>query len=149
MLSVAAFLLSLLLACETTDSNGDSGTAVGDSCPQLDCRDRLTLTVLDPDGDPADTYSGSVTTPQLDEVVFSCPSDADSFPGGYCDDDGEVATYIYGLTVEVNVSAGDDAPSFSGELTPVWEAPYDSPECGHYCYMAEETVQLVPCDGCG
>lgn len=149
MLRVAVFLISSFLACKTTDSSGNDDTALGDECPQLDCRDRLTLVVLDPDGSPADSYSGTVSTPQLDAVEFSCPSEADSFPGGYCDDGGEVATYIYGLTVEVSVSAGIDAPSFTGEITPVWTAPYDSPDCGHYCYMAEETIQLEPCDGCG
>lgn len=144
MLSAVVFLISSLLACKTTDGNANSDTSLGDQCPQLDCRDRLTLLVLNPDGSPADSFSGTVTTPQLDAVEFSCPSEADSFPGGYCDDVGEVATYVYGLTVEASVSAGLDAPSFNGELTPVWTAPYDSPDCGHYCYLAEETIQLVP-----
>jgi hypothetical protein len=40
-------------------------------------------------------------------------------------------------------------PVTGGTIVPSWDAPYDSEECGHSCYLAEESVTLEACDGCG
>jgi hypothetical protein len=49
----------------------------------------------------------------------------------------------------VSIFEGPDGASFGGTIVPSWEAPYNSDECGHFFYLAEETVTLEACDGCG
>lgn len=137
---IAALLL--LSACTSTPPD-DSGA----ECPMLDCRDTLSVTVLAVDGAPSDAFNYRATADGV-SISGTCTEPA-SQPDATCLGDGRVDLYLYGATVELGVDEGDDAPYWSGTLTPAWEAPYDSEQCGHYCYLAEETVQLEPCDGCG
>jgi hypothetical protein len=132
------FLLTLAAACSTPSL--DSGPA----CPGLDCVDTLTLTVLNPDGSPADRFSGSASGPDGVEVAFACDDSASADADPRCRGEGRVELLLYGASVQVHVDQGDDAPSFDGAVEPAWEAPYDSEECGHYCYLAEASVTLVP-----
>jgi hypothetical protein len=125
----------------------DTDTAGGADCPMLDCRDALTLVVLDPDGTPADRSFGGWVEAGGVRTTFSCFG-GEPFDGGFCNAN-MVTLYVYASTFDVYVDQGDDAPYWSGDVTPVWDAPYDSPECGHYCWLAEDTVQLDPCDPCG
>ena len=145
-------LLASLLACspdKPDDSSPGSGDT-GDACPMLDCRDTLTLTVLGVNGAPSDWFTFNVTaTVSTETSSGSCGSEPHSQEGATCYGDGRVDVYLYGESVELFVAEGDDAPYWFGTLTPTWTAPYDSDECGHYCYLAEETVQLLPCEGCG
>ncbi len=143
-------MLILLLACDLKlggDSNPVTGT---EPCPMLDCRDTLSLTVLRVDGSPALDFEYRVQPPDGGALVSgSCNAEGASSADALCYGDGRVDVFVYGETLEVSVSEGDDAPYWSGTLTPVWTAPYDSEACGHYCYLTSETVQLVPCEGCG
>ena len=119
-------------------------------CPALDCRDALTLHVLDTDGLPLDAFTGSLQTDGGDTIHFSCDATPSEFSGGACGGDGTVTLYSYASTYTGEIDVGiDDGPTWAGELTPEWTAPYDSPECGQTCDVAEESVQLVPCVDCG
>ncbi len=141
-------MLFLLLAC--TGIAGDDSTKGVDPCPMLDCRDTLSLSVLGVDGSPATSFEFRIQPPDGASLISgTCGGDPVSNPDATCYGDGRVDVYTYGETLEVAVSEGDDAPYWSGILTPAWTAPYDSEACGHYCYLAAETVQLVPCEGCG
>lgn len=147
-------LILPLLAClhpdsgiplDSTDTT-DSGT---DACPGLDCRDQLDLLVLGVDGSPSDGFGGTLSWTDADPVAFNCWDDTSAFDGGMCLGDGGVRFWTYAASYALSVFEGDDAPWWAGTLTPSWTAPYDSEECGHYCWMAEEVVQLEPCEGCG
>lgn len=134
--------LLLLLACQP-DLDGAS------DCPGLDCRDELTLQVFSPDGSPSTSFAGALTPPDADPIALACHAPGDSFDGGYCDGDGKVRIWTYAESYALTVYEGMDAPYWSGTITPAWTAPYDSDECGHYCWIAEEAVLLEPCEGCG
>lgn len=135
-------VLLLLLACTSSPPDDSSG-----ACPMLDCRDTLSVTVLAVDGSPSDAFNYRANADGV-AISGSCNGPA-SQADANCLGDGRVELYLYGTSVELAVDEGDDAPYWSGTLTPTWAAPYDSDACGHYCYLAEETVQLEPCDGCG
>ncbi len=137
-------MIPVLVACTLGDK--DSGVPV--ECPGLDCRDELTLTILSPDGSPSDGFTGNATI-EGGAASFSCFGSASTQERAACGEDGVLRLYLYATTVYLGVAEGDDAPYWSGELTPSWTAPYDSDECGHYCYLAEERITLLPCEGCG
>lgn len=119
-------------------------------CAEMDCQDALTLRVLDTDGMPLSAFTGALQADGGDPVHFSCDATPAAFSGGICGGDGTVTLFSYGSTYTGEIDIGiDDGPYWAGEFTPAWTAPYDSPECGHYCYIADESVQLVPCDSCG
>jgi hypothetical protein len=139
-------LLSLLL---TALGCSGPGSDTASPCPGLDCVDSLTLTVLNPDGTAAERFGGWAAGADGAQVRFACGDTPLTDPGARCLGDGRVEVLLYGETVEVYVDQGDDAPYFTGTVTPVWEAPYDSEECGHYCYLSEASVTLDPCEGCG
>jgi len=142
--------LPLAFACRTGSTETDStagGTA--EPCPGMDCPDELTLQIRSPDGSPSDAFGGWAELQDGTRSSFACGDTVEAFDGGRCLGDGSVALNLHGSTVMVWVDEGDDGPWFSGELTPTWDAPWDSEACGHYCYIAEETITLEPCDGCG
>ena len=134
-----------LLGCPSPGAD----TSQVNTCPGLDCADALTLTVLDPDGAAAVQFSGHVTRTDGTLLSFSCGDAPVTDDGAVCLGSGQVQLMVYGEVLDVYIDQGDDAPFFSGTITPAWDAPYDSEECGHYCYIAEESVSLVPCDDCG
>ena len=141
-------LASLLtaLACTGTD---DSAPIDQTQCAELDCRDAISIFVLDVDGSPALSFSGTVTLADATPIDFACSGTQSWFDEGICNEDGSVTLWVYGETLTVSLAKGEDAHYFSGDSAPAWTAPYDSQECGHYCYIAQETVQLVACEGCG
>ena len=129
---------------------GDTAdTGIGAACPMLDCQDALTVTVLNDGGTPESSFSGTATPSEGDPVAFSCDAGVGSGAGFHCLSGGQVELNVHGETVELSVSEGPDGASWSGTLTPEWDSPYDSPECGHYCDLAEETVELEGCGDCG
>lgn len=138
-------LLVLFLACAGSGADSDTMTA----CPGLDCRDAVTLTVLDPAGSPMTWFEGNFLTGAADEIEFSCGWTSSSFDGGVCEGQGVVTLFTYTPTLSGWLDGGDDAPSWAGTITPEWTAPYDSEDCGHYCYLAQQEITLDPCDGCG
>jgi hypothetical protein len=140
-----AFLYVLVnaLACSSAPTASDP------ACPGLDCVDSLTLTVLDPSGAPAERFGGWAAVGDGARISFVCGDTPLTDPGARCRDEGRVELNLYGDVVDVYVDQGDDAPNFQGSIAPTWEAPYDSEECGHYCYLSEVSVTLDPCDGCG
>ena len=140
-------MILFLLACGSPgDSGADSG---GDLCPMLDCRDALSLTILSPDGEPSAWFDVSAYVDGVAVGSWMCGSTGESFEGATCYGDGRVDLYLYAEVLEIHASEGADAPSWSGSLSPAWTAPYDSEACGHYCWLADETIELEPCDGCG
>ena len=144
----ATILLTGLTACaidEDAPKPADSGTV----CPGMACPDELTLSVISPDGNASTRFAGWARLTDGTETNFSCGSEVESFDDGRCLGDGRVALYLYGETIELWVDEGDDAPWFSGTISPAWDAPWDSDECGHYCYIAAESVTLLPCENCG
>lgn len=139
----------LLLACRASpDPSAETGDSA-DACVQIDCRDALTLEVLGVDGGPSEGFGGQLTDAEGLGIQFSCWTQDESFEGGYCRGEGRVELWTHSASYQADLYEGDDAPWFSGRLEPSWTAPYDSEECGHYCWLAEETVQLEPCEGCG
>lgn len=139
-------MLFLLLACVPPASVNDDSAP--DPCPMLDCRDTLSLTVLGVDGGPSLWFSYNVDAGGT-TLSGICGASPDTQPDAICYGDGRVDLHVYSESLDVLVAEGDDAPYWSGTLTPSWTAPYDSEECGHYCYIADETIQLLPCEGCG
>ena len=142
----APFALIAAFACTCAE---DSAPLDQTQCPGLDCRDAISLFMLDPAGAPALSFSGTVTVADSAPIAFTCTGTQSWFDEGICNEDGSVTFWLYGETLTVSVAEGEDAPYFSGDITPTWTAPYDSDECGHYCYIAQESVQLVACEGCG
>ena len=144
------FLIVALVGClERRDDSGATDGGAASACPELDCRDQLTLTVLGVDGSPSGFLEGALSPPDASPIPFWCGAELRDFEGGQCLGGGQVGLWVYGERFGLWVDEGDDAPWWSGTLAPTWDAPYDSPECGHYCWRAAETVTLLPCDGCG
>jgi hypothetical protein len=140
--------LALLMGCPLSEKDDTGSDTIPPTCPELDCRDMLTLTVLDVSGSPSDGFSGTLTPPDASPISFQCWGES-SFEGGMCLGSGQVVLFAYAESFSLWIDEGDDAPYFTGTLTPSWQAPYDSEECGHYCWIAEESVQLEPCKDCG
>lgn len=138
-------LLPFVMACKVDSSDRESA----EPCAGLACPDEITLRILSPDGRPSVAFGGWAEVPDGTAVSFTCGSTPEAFDGGRCLGDGAVALNLYGSPVTVWVDEGDDAPWFSGQVSPAWDAPWDSETCEHYCYIAEETITLEPCDGCG
>lgn len=140
------FLLLAALGCPAGE---DSAPIDVTQCAELDCRDAISIFVLAVDGSPALSFAGTVTPPEAEPIAFTCTGTQSWFDEGICNEDGSVTLWVYGESLTVSVAIGDDAPYFSGDIAPTWTAPYDSEECGHYCYIAQEIVVLLPCEGCG
>lgn len=140
--------LALLAAIACTGGDDSDSNPVTE-CPGLDCRDAISIFVLGVDGSPALSFAGTVTPPDSEPIDFTCTGTQSWFDEGICNEDGSVTLWVYAESLGVNLAIGEDAPYFSGDIAPAWTAPYDSEECGHYCYIALETVQLEPCEGCG
>jgi hypothetical protein len=137
----------LFFGCDTRVMPADaSGTT---PCPGMDCPDELTLTVLRPDGTPSTRFSGWVRSADGAELSFDCLDGADVEGGSTCAAGGRVRLELYSEALDVSVTEGPDQPSFTGTVTPAWDAPHDSEACGHYCYVGTYAVTLEPCDGCG
>ena len=131
--------LIALVACATTDTK--DGDPVGEPCPGLDCQDALTLTVTDPDTAPVTAFHGWLDAGQ-GQVTFDCTTQ-----GGCAD--GVLTLHEFALTLGLRIEDDEMTLAWEGELTPPWEAPYDTEECGHYCWMVDVAVALEPCDDCG
>lgn len=145
-------LTLLLLACtgvpdDTAFGDDTSEDDTGDTCPGLDCRDSLTVTFLDPSGTPTGSFFGDAQVDGVGVATFNCNDASSTFEGGLCLGEGRLELWVYAAVVSFAVFTGDDAPEFRGDVTPAWTAPYDSEECGHYCYIAEETAQLASVGG--
>jgi hypothetical protein len=133
-----SLLLVNALAC------GGAPRMSGPECPGLDCIDSLTLTVLDPSGARVERFGGWASVADGAEIAFSCGDTPVTDAGARCLGEGRVELVLYGDTVTLHVDQGDGGATFDGSVEPVWEAPYDSEECGHYCYLSEATVTLAP-----
>lgn len=148
-------MLTLLMAACILVLPGKDGAPppVDDSgptaCVELDCRDTLTLNIVSTTGRPSGWFAGTLSPPDASPVSFVCGAEASTFDGGVCNGDGSVSLWVYAESFSLSVDEGDDAAYYYGAVTPAWTAPYDSEACGHYCYVAEETVELVPCEMCG
>lgn len=94
-------------------------------------------------------FEGNFLTTAGAEIEFSCGWTSSTFADGTCEGQGVVTLHTYTPSLSGWLDGGDDAPSWSGTITPEWTAPYDSEACGHYCYLAEEEITLDPCVGCG
>lgn len=136
-------LLLLFAACEPED-----GLDLGDACPGLDCRDQLTLSFTNALGEPTSDFELTLYESRSIVGTLSCPSNTGDLPNATCLEGG-AALYVYAESVEILVSDTlVSGAGYAGFITPAWEAPYDSEECGHYCYLAEERVQFEGCMDC-
>lgn len=148
-MNTSLYILPLLVGCGILDATKDSGDSGMTACLGMECRDAMTLTVLGVNGEPEQSFSGTATPAQGEAVSFVCEGGTGSGLGYSCQADGVVQLYVYADVVTVYVSQGPDGASWSGDLRPEWDAPYDSEQCGHYCYLTDASVTLEPCGDCG
>ncbi len=125
-------LALLLLACSEPALDTTA-------CPGLDCVDSITLRAMDPAGVVL-AVRGSIGEEATTAVTFDCTTTPS---GEGCNSDGSVTVYVYARTVQVNVDNASGTLGYHGELDPMWDAPYDSEACGHYCYESDVDVVLA------
>lgn len=113
-------------------------------CPGLDCIDTLTLRAMDSAGAVVPVRGTIGDEDGANTQTFDCTSSATESGAAQCRSDGSADLYAYGRTLRVNIDTADGALGFHGTLSPAWEAPWDSEECGHYCYLATLDVALAP-----
>lgn len=135
--------LALLLLAACVGGGGDSaGTA---PCPALDCRDALTLRLVDETGAPVTAFVATWDDGAGFAGELDCASGTGGSGSAYCVD-GTLTLFFYGPTVQVEVVDAACTHAVSTTVEAAWEAPYDSEDCGHYCWIGDETLTLEPVD---
>ena len=138
-------LLLLLAGCPGTP--GDSGSTTTTPCPMLDCRDEVTASVRYEAGGTTSAFTLSATFGDGVPQEATCPGAEVAF--GYCDAE-RFHLWTAERTFHLTVVDTACTAMFAEDVSPAYTQPYDSPECGHYCDVAELSVVLEPADfDCG